>query len=99
MDAIIAAGQLSKRQYSIVVEKDVFAPVSDGVNICMDVFRPHNEDKFPALLSIAPYGKDLQTARVWPRGMSTRMIRGCGDGSFEAGPMEFFVRRGYVHYR
>jgi putative CocE/NonD family hydrolase len=97
MDAIIATGQLSKRQYDIIVERNVAIPISDGINIDSDVFRPKSDNKFPALLSIAPYSKELQTTRVWPRGMSTSMVHGSGDGVIEAGPMEFFVRRGYVH--
>ncbi len=97
MDAIIGTGKLSKRQYGIIVERNVTAPMSDGIIIDSDVFRPKSDDKFPALLSIAPYSKELQTARIWPRGMSTSMIRGSGDGVIEAGPTEFFVRRGYVH--
>ena len=97
MDAIIGTGQLSKRQYDIVVERNVKAPVSAGFNIDMDVFRPKSDDKFPALLSISPYSKELQTARVWPTGMSTSLVHGCGNGLIEAGPTDFFVRRGYVH--
>jgi predicted acyl esterase len=97
VDAIIATGKLSKRQYTVNVERNVSIPVSDGINIDADVFRPGSEGRFPALISIAPYSKELQTARIWPRGMSTSMVRGSGDGVIEAGPMEFFVRRGYVH--
>jgi predicted acyl esterase len=97
MDAIIGTGKLSKRQYSILTDRNVSIPVSDGVVIDSDVFRPKSDEKFPALLSIAPYSKELQTARVWPRGMSTSMVRGAGDGILEVGPTDFFVRRGYVH--
>jgi len=97
MDAIIGTGKLSKRQYDIILERNVPIPVSDGVVIDSDVFRPRSSEKFPALLSIAPYSKELQTARIWPRGMSTSMVRGVGDGVLEAGPTDFFVRRGYVH--
>jgi hypothetical protein len=35
MDAIIRTGNISKRQYGIVVQRDVFVPMSDGVNICV----------------------------------------------------------------
>ena len=86
MDAIFATGKLSKRQYDINIERNVSIPVSDGINIDTDVFRPRSEDKFPALISIAPYSKELQTARIWPRGMSTSMVHGSGDGIIEAGP-------------
>ena len=97
MDAIIGTGNLSKRQYGIITERDVFVPVSDGVNIAVDLFRPDNDGKFPALLSISPYSKELQSARVWPGGMGTSIVRGQSDAGIEAGPTDFFVRRGYVH--
>ena len=54
MDAIIGTGNLSKRQYGIVAERDVFVPMSDGVNINVDVFRPDGDGKFPVLLSMSP---------------------------------------------
>jgi predicted acyl esterase len=96
MDAIIGTGKLSKREYDIVVERNVTIPVSDGITIDSDVFRPRSNDKFPALISISPYSKELQTTRIWPRGMSTGMVHGCGNGVIEAGAIDFFVRRGYV---
>jgi predicted acyl esterase len=61
MDAMIGAGNLSKRQYGIVAERDVFVPMSDGVNINVDVFRPASDAKFPALLSMSPYSKEVQS--------------------------------------
>jgi predicted acyl esterase len=97
VDAIIGTGKLSKRQYAITVDRNVLIPISDGILIDSDIFRPQSQDKFPALISISPYSKELQTARIWPRGMSTSMVHGCGDGVIEAGPTDFFVRRGYVH--
>ena len=32
-DAIIATGNLSRRQYGIIAERDVSVPMSDGANI------------------------------------------------------------------
>ena len=42
MDAIIATGKLSKRQYDINIERNISIPVSDGINIDTDVFRPRS---------------------------------------------------------
>ena len=97
MDAIIGTGKLSKRQYGITTERDVFIPVSAGHNIAVDLFRPDGDGKFPAILSMSPYTKEIQTDRLWPRGATTSLLRGVTDGVIEAGPMEFIVRRGYVH--
>ncbi|HLA27544.1 MAG TPA: CocE/NonD family hydrolase [Syntrophales bacterium] len=97
MDAIIGTGNLSKRQYGIIRELDIPVIMSDGVNVVVDIFRPDNGDKFPALLSMSPYNKDVQSDRLWPRGMMRSRVRGVIDGCIEAGPTDFFVRRGYVH--
>ncbi len=97
MDAIFGTGEVSKRQYGIISERDVYVPVSDGVKICVDLFRPDGKGKFPVLVSLSPYTKELQSARIWPRGMGTTFVRGNSDASLEAGPTDFFVCRGYVH--
>ncbi|MFC1846152.1 CocE/NonD family hydrolase [Chloroflexota bacterium] len=97
IDAVIGTGKISPRQYSVIRDFDVYAPVSDGVNINLDVFRPSGNEKYPALISISPYNKEAQYARVWPRAMGSSMVRGQSDASLEAGPTEFLVRRGYVH--
>lgn len=97
MDAIIGTGELSKRQYGIVAERDVFVPMSDGVSINVDVFRPDGEGKFPALLSMSPYNKEVQSDRIWPSSSSATFIRGAINTLIEAGNTDFFVRRGYVH--
>ena len=96
MDAIIGTGKLSRRQYNVILERDIRIPVSDGVEIDTDLFRPDSKEKFPALLSISPYCKELQSDQIWPRAMGTTFIRGANDASIEAGPIDFFVRRGYV---
>jgi predicted acyl esterase len=97
MDAIIGTGDLSKRQYGIVAERDVFVPVSDGVSINVDVFRPDSDGKFPALLSMSPYNKEAQSDRIWPGSSSATFVRGAINTLIEAGNTDFFVRRGYVH--
>jgi len=71
--------------------------MSDDVEIDVDVFRPDGAGQFPALVSMSAYSKDLQSARIWPEGSSTSYHRGVLNTAIEAGPTEFFVRRGYVH--
>jgi len=97
MDAIIGTGNISKRKYGIVAERDVFVPMSDGVNINVDVFRPDGKGKFPALLSMSPYNKEVQSDRIWPGSSSAIHVRGVINTLVEAGNTDFFVRRGYVH--
>ena len=55
MDAIIGTGDLSKRQYGITAQRSVSVPVSDGVNIDLDIFRPDGDGKFPVLMNITNF--------------------------------------------
>lgn len=81
----------SERKYGVIIERDVSIPMSDGINIDCDIFRPDSNEKFPAILGIHAYGKAWQSAPSMPQGM------GLGNGSLEAGDSNFFVRRGYAH--
>ncbi len=97
MDAIIGTGKISKREYGIAANRDITVPMSDGVNINLDIFRPDSNGKFPALVAMSAFNKEIQSDRVWPSAARSRRIRGTPDGCLEAGPTDFFVRRGYVH--
>jgi len=97
VDVVIGTGKVSERQYNIVVEHDVSVPMSDGVNIDVDLVRPNGEGKFPAILSISPYSKELQLDRLWPGIYAGTKLRGLSTAVMEIGPIEFLVRRGYVH--
>jgi predicted acyl esterase len=97
MDAIISTGKISKREHGIIAERNVSVPMSDGVNIDVDVFRPDGKGRFPVLLAVAAFNKEIQSDLTWPAATRTRRIRGTADACLEAGPIDFFVRRGYVH--
>jgi predicted acyl esterase len=97
MDAIIGTGKISKREYEIKSELSVSIPMSDGITIDADIFRPDSDGKFPALLAIAPFDKELQSDRIWPAPTRTRRIRGSPDACLEAPSTDFYVRRGYVN--
>jgi predicted acyl esterase len=45
----------------IVIDKDVMVPMTDGVRLATDVFRPHDGPPSPVLLVRTPYGKDQMT--------------------------------------
>jgi uncharacterized protein len=99
MDAIFAMGnkQVSRREYNIKENRDVYITMSDGVKLNVDVFRPDSPGKFPALIAITAFNKDIQSMRIWPAASRSRRICGTPDAAIEAGPMDFFVRRGYVY--
>ncbi|MBN2026804.1 MAG: CocE/NonD family hydrolase [Actinobacteria bacterium] len=74
----------SQPEYDIKIERDIYVPVSDGERMAMDIYRPDAEGRFPALLAISSYTKEMQATDS-------------PSGGNEAGDMEFFVKRGYAH--
>ena len=99
MDAIFGSGdkKVSKREFNIIEDRDVYIPMSDGIKLNVDIFRPDSRGKFPALVAITAFNKDIQTQRIWPGASRSRRINGTPDAAIEAGPTDFFVRRGYVY--
>jgi putative CocE/NonD family hydrolase len=82
---------------SIARDVDVMVPMRDGVNLCVDVYRPEAAGKFPALLAFAIYNKDFQgpdMAEALPPQPAWSPL---WTGPLEAGDTKFFVSRGYVH--
>lgn len=84
---------VSQPQYGMKTTKDIFVPMRDGVKLAVDVYHPNAEGKFPALLSLSCYGKDVQKLSIVPGPIDFRI----GNGGIEAGNSEYFVSRGYVH--
>jgi predicted acyl esterase len=89
--------QLDPRYDKMIQERDVMVPMRDGVRLCVDIYRPDAEGKFPALLAIARHNKDLQTpevAGVYPPQPAWTTL---WSGSLEAGDTTYLVSRGYAH--
>jgi putative CocE/NonD family hydrolase len=85
---------LSQPQYRIKTEKDVFVPMRDGIRLAVNIYRPDAGGKFPALLALSPYGKEIQELKLPPQSLEKSAV---WDGVIEAGDTEYFVSRGYVH--
>ncbi len=96
MDPRIGTGKISKREHAIAANRNVIVKMSDGVNIDIDIIHPDSKGKFPALLSISAFNKEIQSARIWPAPTRSRRIRGMPDAVLEAPIADFWVRRGYV---
>src|SRR5450759_1491565 len=90
----------SERKFKVIVERDVWVAMKDGVKLHADIFRPGSEGKFPAILGYHPYDGDAQWAPIIPRAFAsvttTTAGQEKGNGPLEAGDPNFFVRRGYV---
>ncbi|MCC6778081.1 MAG: CocE/NonD family hydrolase [Hyphomicrobiales bacterium] len=83
--------QLSRRQFSLRVDRDVAIPVSTGFTLSADVYRPDASGRFPAILCPHAYSQEDQVAPLMPTGFSH------ARGHMEGGDPSFYVRRGYAH--
>ena len=72
--------------YSVVVEKDVFVRMRDGIDIAVDIYRPDAPGTFPTLYAVSPYQKDLAYLPAIP----TFRFRETGD-------IRWWVEQGYVY--
>ena len=75
-------------------EMDVPIKARDGTQLYADVCRPRAKGRFPALMSMSAYGKDVQHLPV-PVGGASDYSR--GTGGIESGMTNYFVSRGYAH--
>jgi predicted acyl esterase len=58
---------ISQPKHEVAQEKNVFVPMRDGVQLAVDIYRPKAKGKFPALLGLCPYGKELQALQLPPQ--------------------------------
>ncbi len=56
-------GEISPPTFEVVEERNVPAPMRDGVELRADVFRPKSQERFPAILLQTPYNKSGQAGR------------------------------------
>ncbi len=77
--------------YKMKVENDVFAKMRDGVKLACDIYRPDASGKFPAILTMLPYCKDVQALNIAPFPFNSEYA------SLEKGNSELLVAKGYVH--
>jgi predicted acyl esterase len=78
-------------------ERDIMVPMRDGVHVCVDIFRPDAEEKFPALLSFCKHNKDLQTPEACELFGPQPAWSALWFGAHESGDSRFLVGRGYAH--
>lgn len=60
---------MENEKYQVIVERNLFIPLRDGVTLAADLYRPDVDGAFPALLSFYPYHKDdlIGAANEFPR--------------------------------
>jgi putative CocE/NonD family hydrolase len=83
----------SQPGYKVRLEKDVYFKMRDGIRLASDVYRPDGDGKFPALISLSPYGKEHQRIGLPPQPSGSPLW----DGTVEAGDTDYLVLKGYAH--
>ncbi len=83
--------QTSRREHDVIRQACLRIPMSDGIMIDADMFRPKTDQRVPALLSVHPYSKRQQYDAMRPAGLNM------ANGGIEAGDSKFYARRGYAH--
>ena len=81
----------------LVIDRDVYVPMRDGVRLCVDVHRPETDEPLPALLAFAIYNKEIQTPEATAALPPQPAWSPLWTGPQEAGDTRFLVARGYVH--
>lgn len=90
----MSSEQGSQPIYKVREEKHAYVAMRDGVRLAIDIYRPDAEGRFPALLAISPYGKEVQQLPLPPQAVEVSPL---WNGCMEAGDTEYIVSRGYVH--
>lgn len=75
---------LSEPSHSATVEQNVPIVVRDGTTLLADIHRPESHGRFPALVAVSCYPRQIQNS-------------GAPLGFVEAGASDFWVPRGYAH--
>lgn len=83
--------KLSRPIHRVQEDRDVWLTLRDGTRLCVDIFRPADEQNFPALLAWGAYGKTIQSMKRGSLPPESLLF----DHTLEAGDIDFFVRRGY----
>jgi uncharacterized protein len=90
------------------IDTNVAIPMRDGLELRANIFRPLGDAKYPVIVSMSPYGKDVHFQDFYPSGwdeLKRDVPSACSAGStcrymvFETPDPERWVRKGYVLIR
>ena len=88
----------------MVLDKDVAVPMRDGASLRANVFRPDMRGKFPVIMTLGPYGKDVHLSQFMPEAWEALKRRhpeilkasSCKYLVFETPDPEMWAPEGYV---
>jgi len=86
------------------LDKDLAVPMRDGASLRANVFRPAAPGRFPVLMTLGPYGKDVHLSQFMPEAWEALKRRhpeilkasSCKYLVFETPDPEMWVPEGYV---
>lgn len=90
--------------HGMTLDKDVGITVRDGAVLRCNVFRPTEDGKYPVLMTLGPYGKDVHISQYQPGAWEVLKNRypvilrhsSCKHLVFETPDPEVWVPHGYV---
>ena len=88
----------------MILDKDVGITMRDGAVLRANVFRPEAEGRYPVLMTLGPYGKDVHLSQFMPEAWAALQRRhpeilrasSCKHLAFETPDPEVWAREGYV---
>lgn len=82
----------------ILLERDVPVTLRDGITIYTDIFRPVEDGKYPALVALSPYGKEIGTQWLDDVPMRAGVPKKAVSGlqKFEGPDPVYWVKHGYA---
>jgi predicted acyl esterase len=89
---------------AMILDRNVGIPMRDGAVLRANVFRPEGDGRFPVLMTLGPYGKDVHLSQFMPEAWAALQRRhpeilrasSCKYLAFETPDPEVWVREGYV---
>jgi predicted acyl esterase len=89
--------------FELVVERNVEIPTRDGGKVVADIFRPSRTGRYPVIMSMGPYPKDVKF-KDWSPADHARQQMKSGSGEhdhmhWETGVPDYWVANGYVQIR
>ncbi len=97
-------GMAATQTYTMQQDKDVAIPMRDGALLRANVFRPVEPGRYPVLMTLGPYGKDVHLSEFMPEAWTALRERhpdilaasSCKYLVFETPDPEVWVRHGYI---
>lgn len=84
-------------EVEVVVRKDAYVPMRDGVHLAADLCLPTGPGPFPALIARTPYGKDnqlqpfIERARRWVALGYAVMLQDCRGTGHSEGEYHYYL--------